>query len=108
LPVVLKQEIILALKEYRRKRHFSKTGEPAARMQHSKSGRLYCIQRHDASRLHYDLRLELNGLLNNWAVPKGPSLNPADKRLAVLMEEHPVEYGSFEGLIPESEYGVVR
>ena len=99
------------LDHYKAKRDFKKTQEPSgepsgARRRVSKAGRLsYLIQKHDASRLHYDFRLEWNGTLMSWAVPKGPSENPDDKRLAVHVENHPVDYGGFEGTIPQGEYG---
>ena len=96
----------MALEEYRRKRDFKKTPEPSPgwiRAQHSELA--YLIQKHDATRLHYDFRLELDGFLLSWAVTKGPSLNPADKRLAVRTEDHPLSYGTFEGTIPQGEYG---
>lgn len=95
------------LSRYKAKRDFEKTAEPSgARRRVSKAGQLaYLIQKHDASRLHYDFRLEWNGTLMSWAIPKGPSENPDDKRLAVHVEDHPVDYGGFEGTIPEGEYG---
>ena len=94
------------LKEYRRKRDFTQTSEPApGRIKARNAGLSYLIQKHDATRLHYDFRLELDGVLLSWAVTKGPSLNPADKRLAVRTEDHPLSYGTFEGTIPKGQYG---
>ncbi len=96
----------MALEEYSRKRDFSKTSEPRPGRRKVRQRKLsYLIQKHDATRLHYDFRLELDGILLSWAVTKGPSLDPADKRLAVRTEDHPLSYGSFEGTIPEGEYG---
>ncbi len=92
------------LREYQRKRDFKKTAEPKGSPS-PKDSTLYLIQKHAASRLHYDFRLALDGVLKSWAVPKGPSTNPNDKRLAVHVEDHPLEYGSFEGTIPKGEYG---
>src|SRR6266404_6772363 len=96
----------MALEEYRRKRNFKKTPEPPpGQVKVRKEELSYLVQKHDATRLHYDFRLELDGVLLSWAVTKGPSLNPADKRLAVRTEDHPISYGTFEGTIPKGQYG---
>src|SRR5215510_2941740 len=97
----------MALEEYARKRHFEKTPEPPPSKVSKKAAQApyFCVQRHDATRLHYDFRLEIDGVLKSWAVPKGPTLDPGLKHFAAFVEDHPIEYGSFEGNIPAGNYG---
>jgi DNA ligase D-like protein (predicted 3'-phosphoesterase) len=93
-----------SLKTYRSKRDLRRSGEPSGRRRRSKEP-LFVVQKHAASSLHYDFRLQVGDVLRSWAVPKGPSTDPRDKRLAMAVEDHPLDYADFEGVIPEGEYG---
>jgi len=93
------------LKSYALKRNFKKTMEPSGKKPAGKKGNVFVIQKHDATNLHFDFRLQIDGVLASWAVPKGPSVNPKVRRLAVQVEDHPLAYGNFEGTIPQGQYG---
>lgn len=95
----------MSLKKYQEKRNFKKTSEPKGKSKKAKDALIFVVQKHDATSLHYDFRLELDGVLKSWAVPKGPSLNPKEKRLAMMVEDHPFDYKDFEGVIPKGNYG---
>jgi DNA ligase D-like protein (predicted 3'-phosphoesterase) len=95
----------MALEEYKKKRDFTKTSEPLAVVKSNGENRIFVIQKHNASHLHYDLRLEIDGVLKSWAIPKEPPEEEGVRRLAVETEDHPMDYGNFEGTIPEGEYG---
>ena len=95
----------MSLSRYNEKRNFNVTPEPGGKKAKASASRSFVIQRHKASRLHYDFRLEVNGVLKSWAIPRGPSLNPTDKRLSVMVEDHPLAYASFSGVIPDGNYG---
>jgi bifunctional non-homologous end joining protein LigD len=96
---------MISLNKYNQKRNLNATGEPEGAVKKTTTELVFVMQKHAASRLHYDFRLEIDGVLKSWAIPKGPSMNPADKRLAIMVEDHPYDYKDFEGIIPEGNYG---
>jgi bifunctional non-homologous end joining protein LigD len=105
---VIELVIRMTIEEYNKKRDFGQTPEPSGKIKKTKNKTIFVVQKHDASHLHYDFRIEVDGVLKSWAVPKGPSPKTADKRLAMPTEDHPLAYASFEGTIPEGNYGAGR
>lgn len=95
----------MSLTEYNKKRDFKNTPEPKSTKKDTKGKLIFVVQKHQATQLHYDFRLESDGVLKSWAVPKGPSMNPSEKRLAIMVEDHPLDYAGFEGEIPKGNYG---
>jgi bifunctional non-homologous end joining protein LigD len=95
----------MSLALYKKKRNFDNTTEPVTAQTKQQGKLIFVVQRHSATRLHYDFRLEMNGVLVSWAIPKGPSMYPRDKRLAMMVEDHPIDYANFQGIIPEGNYG---
>lgn len=101
----LLNHLAMTLDKYNQKRNFDSTAEPQCEIENSQNDLIFVVQKHAASHLHYDFRIELHGVLKSWAIPKGPSMNPNDKRLAIMVEDHPYAYKDFEGTIPEGNYG---
>ena len=93
------------LSRYKQKRDFDSSTEPSGEIIKSNNDLIFVVQKHAASHLHYDFRLEMDGVLKSWAIPKGPSMNPEEKRLAIMVEDHPIDYKDFEGTIPKGNYG---